>query len=78
MSEENHGFNCGRQSFVRSDGVPRGRNNRIVEDSSSLKIEKTDFEEKISNHLKKLQILQEHVNSVKSIEKDHKSRKWRR
>jgi len=48
----------------------RGENNRIIEDSSSSTVEKNDFDEIMSNHWKKLQILREQVNSAKSIEKD--------
>jgi kinetochore protein Nuf2 len=51
----------------------RGRNNQIIEDSNFSKVEKTDFEEIMSNHWKKLQILREHANSAKSIEKDWKA-----
>jgi len=54
--------------------VRRGRNNRIIEDSSSSKVEKIDFEEKMSNYWKKLQILREQAYSAKSIEKDQKAR----
>jgi len=39
------------------------RNNRIIEDSSSSKVEKTDFEEKMSNHRKKLHILREQTKN---------------
>ena len=37
----------------------RGRNNQIIEDSNFSKVEKTDFEEIMSNDWKKLQILRE-------------------
>jgi len=36
-------------------------------------VEKTDFEEIMSNPWKKLQILREHANSAKSIENNHKA-----
>ena len=51
----------------------RGRNNQIIEDSNFSKVEKTDFEEIMSNNWKKLQIIREHANSTKSIEKDQKA-----
>jgi hypothetical protein len=53
----------------------RGRNNQIIEDSNFSMVEKTDFEEIMSNHWKKLQILREQATSAKSIEKDHKALK---
>jgi hypothetical protein len=53
----------------------RGRNNQIIEDSNFSKVEKTNFEEIMSNHWKKLQNLREHANSAKSIEKDQKALK---
>jgi cation transport ATPase len=50
-------------------------NNRIIEDSSSSKVKKTDFYEIMSNHWKKLHILREQANSAKSIENDQKASK---
>jgi tRNA(Arg) A34 adenosine deaminase TadA len=53
----------------------RGRNNQIIEDSNFSMVEKTNFEEIMSNHWKKLQILREQATSAKSIEKDNKALK---
>ena len=52
-----------------------GRNNQIIEDSNFSKVEKTDLEEIMSNHRKKLQILREQATSAKSIENDPKALK---
>ena len=74
-NNNNHNYNNRNNQNRRCEPIRvRGENNRIIEDSSSSTVEKTDFDEIMSNHWKKLQILREQANSVKSIEKDQEAK----